>query len=51
MVSVDPGTLNRAAWVNFVAAFFNEEVQGAAVFDKIKRDYDNWPVEGRLTRD
>jgi hypothetical protein len=40
MVSVDPGTLNRAEWVNFVAAFFNEEVQGAAIFSKIKSDYD-----------
>merc|ERR1719456_1986492 len=28
MVSVDPGTLNRAEWINFVAAFFNEEAQG-----------------------
>lgn len=39
MVSVDPGTLNRAEWINFVAAFFNEEVQAATIFDKIRSDY------------
>jgi len=40
MVSVDPGTLNRAEWVNFVAAFFNEEAKGAQIFSTIKKDYD-----------
>eukprot|EP00401_Gymnodinium_catenatum_P074628 CAMPEP_0117503382 /NCGR_PEP_ID=MMETSP0784-20121206/24302_1 /TAXON_ID=39447 /ORGANISM="" /LENGTH=571 /DNA_ID=CAMNT_0005298699 /DNA_START=307 /DNA_END=2023 /DNA_ORIENTATION=+ len=39
MVSVDPGILNRAEWVNFVAAFFNEELRGAQIFSKIRSDY------------
>jgi len=39
MVSVDPGTLNRAEWINFVAAFFNEEHQAAQIFSKISSDY------------
>lgn len=39
MVSRDPGTLNRAEWISFVAAFFNEEAKAAAVFSKIKADY------------
>eukprot|EP00931_Biecheleriopsis_adriatica_P002913 TRINITY_DN10409_c0_g1_i2.p1 TRINITY_DN10409_c0_g1~~TRINITY_DN10409_c0_g1_i2.p1 ORF type:complete len:548 (-),score=105.28 TRINITY_DN10409_c0_g1_i2:63-1643(-) len=39
MVSVDPGILNRAEWINFVAAFFNEELQGAQIFSKISSDY------------
>jgi hypothetical protein len=39
MVSVDPGILNRAEWVNFVAAFFNEELRGAQIFSTISSDY------------
>mmetsp|Transcript_97916 Transcript_97916/g.210018 ORF Transcript_97916/g.210018 Transcript_97916/m.210018 type:complete len:538 (-) Transcript_97916:97-1710(-) len=39
MVSVDPGILNRAEWVNFVAAFFNEEVQAEQIFSVIRSDY------------
>merc|ERR1719401_1455881 len=39
MVSVDPGILNRAEWVNFVAAFFNEELQAAQIFSTIESDY------------
>jgi iron complex transport system substrate-binding protein len=39
MVSVDPGILNRAEWVSFVAAFFNEEAKATEVFSKIKSDY------------
>jgi hypothetical protein len=39
MVSVDPGILNRAEWINFVAAFFNEEEKGAQIFSTIKSDY------------
>mmetsp|Transcript_97917 Transcript_97917/g.210023 ORF Transcript_97917/g.210023 Transcript_97917/m.210023 type:complete len:538 (-) Transcript_97917:97-1710(-) len=40
MVSVDPGILNRAEWVSFVAAFFNEEQQAAQIFSTIRSDYD-----------
>jgi hypothetical protein len=39
MVSVDPGILNRAEWISFVAAFFNEEAQASQIFSKIKTDY------------
>jgi len=39
MVSVDPGTLNRAEWVGFVAAFFNEEHEAARIFSQISSDY------------
>merc|ERR1712050_795322 len=39
MVSTDPGILNRAEWINFVAAFFNEELQSTEIFATIRSDY------------
>merc|ERR1719498_2352393 len=38
-VSLDPGILNRAEWLNYVAAFFNLETEAAEIFSKIKSDY------------
>ncbi|KAI8471552.1 MAG: hypothetical protein J3K34DRAFT_231734 [Monoraphidium minutum] len=38
-VTADPGPLNRAEWVKFVAAFFNKEVDANAAFDSIKGTY------------
>jgi len=47
MVSIDPGILNRAAWVNFVAAFFNLEAEGAQIFSNISEDYLNMKAIGQ----
>lgn len=35
-VTADPGPLNRAEWVKFVAAFFNKELDANSVFAGIK---------------
>jgi hypothetical protein len=39
MVSRDPGILNRAEWVSFVGAFFNEDVKASQIFSTINSDY------------
>jgi len=39
MVSVDPGILNRAEWISFVGAFFNEEHEASRIFSEISSDY------------
>ncbi|KAF8060598.1 hypothetical protein HT031_004775 [Scenedesmus sp. PABB004] len=36
----DPGALNRAEWVKYVALFFNKEVEAEALFSAVARDYD-----------
>jgi iron complex transport system substrate-binding protein len=38
-ISLDPGSLQRAEWVRFVAAFFNEEDKADQIFSKIEVDY------------
>ncbi|GBF99797.1 hypothetical protein Rsub_12237 [Raphidocelis subcapitata] len=38
--TADPGPLNRAEWVKYVAAFFNKEVQANALYAEIKDAYD-----------
>lgn len=35
----DPGVLNRAEWVKFVAVFFNKEVEANRLFSTISTDY------------
>eukprot|EP00879_Flechtneria_rotunda_P006791 GHRR01007135.1.p1 GENE.GHRR01007135.1~~GHRR01007135.1.p1 ORF type:complete len:459 (+),score=184.18 GHRR01007135.1:244-1620(+) len=35
----DPGVLNRAEWVKFVAVFFNKEVEAEKLFNQITSDY------------
>lgn len=35
----DPGVLNRAEWVKFVAVFFNKEVEAERLFSNITSDY------------
>jgi hypothetical protein len=35
-VTADPGPLNRAEWVKFIAAFFNKEIDANSVYDAIK---------------
>jgi hypothetical protein len=35
-VTADPGPLNRAEWIKFVAAFFNKEIDANSAFDSIK---------------
>jgi hypothetical protein len=35
----DPGALNRAEWVKFVAPFFNKELEANKVFEDIKTGY------------
>lgn len=35
----DPGVLNRAEWVKFVAVFFNKEVEAERLFSSIRSDY------------
>ncbi|KAI8474512.1 MAG: hypothetical protein J3K34DRAFT_518046 [Monoraphidium minutum] len=37
--TADPGPLNRAEWVKFMAAFFNKEVDANDLFAKIKANY------------
>lgn len=36
----DPGVLNRAEWVKFVAVFFNKEVEAEKLFTKITENYE-----------
>lgn len=38
-ISLDPGSLQRAEWVRFVAAFFNEEAKADQIFTEIQTDY------------
>merc|ERR1719188_2886621 len=38
-ISTDPGILNRAEWIHFVAAFFNLEAKAQGIFSKMKADY------------
>jgi len=38
-ISLDPGTLHRAEWVRFVAAFFNEEEKADQIFSAVVEDY------------
>jgi len=38
-ISVDPGTLQRAEWVRFVGAFYNEEIKADEIFSRIDSDY------------
>lgn len=35
----DPGPLNRAEWIKYVAAFFNVEDKANAIFDQISKSY------------
>jgi hypothetical protein len=35
----DPGALNRAEWIKFVAVFFNKEVEANRIFNKVNTDY------------
>lgn len=35
-VTADPGPLNRAEWVKFIAAFFNKEIDANSVYNGIK---------------
>ena len=37
----DPGPLNRAEWIKFVAAFFNKEAQANTLFANIVASYQN----------
>jgi len=37
--SSDPGALNRAEWVKFIALFFNMETSSMSVFDQIRQQY------------
>lgn len=36
----DPGVLNRAEWVKFVAVFFNKEVEAERLFANISSSYE-----------
>jgi hypothetical protein len=38
-ISLDPGSLQRAEWIRFVAAFFNEEDKADQIFSEIQTDY------------
>jgi len=38
-ISLDPGSLQRAEWVRFVAAFFNEDDKADEIFTAIQTDY------------
>jgi len=35
-VTADPGPLNRAEWVKFIAAFFNKEIDANSLYNGIK---------------
>lgn len=57
--TADPGVLNRAEWIKFVALFFNKEIEANKIFTEIVdvscRDVDGmWVVcvhrEGRVGR-
>lgn len=43
----DPGALNRAEWVKFVAVFFNKEVEANALFNTIEADYQRLNASAR----
>lgn len=38
-ITRDPGMLNRAEWIKFIAAFFNEEHAAHEIYEKIRQDY------------
>jgi len=38
-ITLDPGSLHRAEWIKFVAAFFNEEDKADQIFSQIQKDY------------
>mmetsp|Transcript_20767 Transcript_20767/g.57903 ORF Transcript_20767/g.57903 Transcript_20767/m.57903 type:complete len:663 (-) Transcript_20767:614-2602(-) len=38
--TADPGVLNRAEWLKFIATFFNVEDKANTLFNQIKKDYD-----------
>jgi len=38
-ISRDPGTLQRAEWIRFIGAFFNEDVKADEIFTQIDSDY------------
>jgi ABC-type Fe3+-hydroxamate transport system substrate-binding protein len=43
----DPGVLNRAEWVKFVAVFFNKEVEAERLFNNITADYQKLNASAR----
>jgi hypothetical protein len=43
----DPGALNRAEWVKFVAVFFNKEVEANKLFSTISTDYQKLNASAR----
>jgi hypothetical protein len=43
----DPGALNRAEWVKFVAVFFNKEVEANKLFSTISTDYQKLNTSAR----
>lgn len=43
----DPGVLNRAEWVKFVAVFFNKEVEANKLFSTIVTDYQKTNASAR----
>lgn len=45
----DPGALNRAEWIKFVAVFFNKEVEANRIFTKINSDYQAPNTSARAT--
>lgn len=44
--TADPGPLQRAEWIKFLAPFFNKEVEANKVFDNIKLAYDKANLTG-----
>jgi len=38
-ISLDPGMLNRAEWIRYVALFFNMETKADEIFSKIEANY------------
>eukprot|EP00775_Hariotina_reticulata_P008816 gene8816-8995_t len=43
----DPGVLNRAEWVKFVAVFFNKEVEANNLFNKITNNFQQLNTSAR----
>jgi ABC-type Fe3+-hydroxamate transport system substrate-binding protein len=43
----DPGVLNRAEWVKFVAVFFNKEVEAERLFNNVRADYQKFNSSAR----
>jgi hypothetical protein len=43
----DPGVLNRAEWVKFVALFFNKEVEADALFSSVSSSYERLNASAR----